>query len=186
MPPLVVIRSGSKHVEYLENRSVWQRVPRPDCPSDDNNEPADDEDDEELLLQAEETWGCVSNNNCGKAFGFSRERCDVEGMHTFRCADCGNVVADYDDVVSKTFFGRTGKAFLTNNMYNVRVGPARSRFLMTGIHSIADVLCSQCDFVLGWKYLKAIETSQKYKEGKFILEHAVVQDDSEEQTWNRF
>ncbi|UIZ22580.1 hypothetical protein KXD40_004849 [Peronospora effusa] len=70
--------------------------------------------------------------------------------------------------------------------YNVRVGPARNRFLMTGIHSIADVLCSQCDLVLGWKYLKAMESSQKYKEGKFILEHAVIQDDSEEQTWNRF
>ena len=77
---------------------------------------ANDEDDEELLRQVEERWYCVSNTNCGKAFDFSRERCDVEGMHTFRCADCGNMVADYDDVVSKTFFGRTGKAFLTNNM----------------------------------------------------------------------
>jgi hypothetical protein len=80
-------------------------------------------------------------------------------------------VADRDDVVSKTFFGRTGKAFLMNNMYdlgvricsalsahllcrfNVRVGPARNRLLMTGIHTIADVQCSQCDFVLGWKYV---------------------------------
>jgi hypothetical protein len=30
-----------------------------------------------------------------------------------------------------------------------------------------------------------MESSQKYKEGKFIMEHAVVQDDSEEQAWNR-
>jgi hypothetical protein len=30
-----------------------------------------------------------------------------------------------------------------------------------------------------------MESSQEYKEGKFIMEHAVVQDDSEEQAWNR-
>lgn len=123
MPPLVVIRSGCKHVEYLENRSAWRRAPRPDLPSDSDDEPADDEDDEELLRQAEETWRGPGSNNCGvsKAFGFSRERCDVEGMHALRCADCGNVVADHDDVVSKTFFGRTGKAFLMNNMYATSV-----------------------------------------------------------------
>ncbi|KAF4041033.1 Yippee zinc-binding/DNA-binding/Mis18 [Phytophthora infestans] len=166
MPPLVVIRSGCKHVEYLENRS--------------------EEEDEELLRQAEEAWrGSDTNCSVSKVFGFSREMCDVEGMHAFRCADCGNVVADRDDVVSKTFFGRTGKAFLMNNMYNICVGPARNRYLMTGMHSIADVLCSQCDFVLGWKYIKAMESSQKYKEGKFIMEQAVVEDDSEEHAWNR-
>ncbi|CAH0479958.1 unnamed protein product [Peronospora belbahrii] len=181
MPPLVVIRSGCKHVEYLENRSVWRYAPQFELFSD--NEFADDEGDEEVLRQAEETWGRVSS--CGKTFGFSRERCDVQGMHAFSCAECGNVVADYDDVVSKTFFGRAGKAFLMNNMYNIYVGSARNRYLMTGIHAVADVLCSQCDFVLGWKYLKAMEHSQKYKEGKFILEHAVVQDDSVEQAWNR-
>ncbi|ETL97628.1 hypothetical protein, variant 2 [Phytophthora nicotianae P10297] len=116
MPPLVVIRSGCKHVEYLENHSTWRRAPRMETPSDD--ELADDEEDEELLRQAEETWR-GSGTNCGisKVFGFSRELCDVEGMHAFRCSDCGNAVADHDDVVSKTFFGRTGKAFLMNNMY---------------------------------------------------------------------
>lgn len=30
-----------------------------------------------------------------------------------------------------------------------------------------------------------METSQKYKEGKFILEKALVQDDSEEKAWQR-
>ncbi|KAL3672459.1 hypothetical protein V7S43_001758 [Phytophthora oleae] len=185
MPPLVVIRGGCKHVEYLENRSAWRRAPRTDLPSSSDDEHADDEeDDEELLRQAEERGPGIT---CGvsTAFGFSRELCDMEGMHAYRCADCGNVVADRDDVISKTFFGRTGKAFLMNNMYNIRVGPARNRYLMTGMHTIADVLCSQCGFVLGWKYVKAMESSQKYKEGKFIMEQAVVQDDSEEQAWNR-
>ncbi|KAI9916230.1 hypothetical protein PsorP6_016702 [Peronosclerospora sorghi] len=182
MPPLVVIRSSCQHIEYLENQNAWQRSPQ--LTMDDNNEHMDEEDGEELLPQAEEV---LVSSSCGfsKAFGFSREGFEVKGMQAFRCAECGNVVADHDDIVSKSFHGRTGKAFLLNNMYNVHVGYARNRNLITGIHCIADILCNKCDFVLGWKYLKAMESSQKYKEGKFILEHAVVQDDSEELAWKR-
>ncbi|RLN54819.1 hypothetical protein BBJ29_007534 [Phytophthora kernoviae] len=189
MPPLVVIRSGCKHVEYLKSRTVWRRAPRVGLPSDSEEDAADDQESEDdaLLRQAEDNWRMSIGNSCNvsKVSGLSSELCDVGGMHAFRCADCGNIVADRDDIVSKTFFGRTGKAFLMNNMYNIRIGSARNRYLMTGMHTIGDVLCSQCDFVLGWKYIKAMESSQKYKEGKFIMEQAVVQDDSEEQAWNR-
>jgi len=41
---------------------------------------------------------------------------------------------------------------------------------MTGLHTVADVDCSDCRGVLGWKYERAYEETQKYKEGKFILE----------------
>lgn len=33
--------------------------------------------------------------------------------------------------------------------------------------------------------LKAMEMSQKYKEGKFIMESAIVEDDWEERAWGR-
>uniref|UniRef100_M4BWX6 Yippee domain-containing protein n=1 Tax=Hyaloperonospora arabidopsidis (strain Emoy2) TaxID=559515 RepID=M4BWX6_HYAAE len=75
--------------------------------------------------QVEETGDGISGDFCGgvsKAFGFSRERCDVEAMHAFRCAECGNMVVDHDDIIAKTFFGRTGKAFLMDNMYVTTVG----------------------------------------------------------------
>ncbi|KAF4315689.1 hypothetical protein BBO99_00008561 [Phytophthora kernoviae] len=183
------VHNGCKHVEYLKNRTVWRRAPRVGLPSDSEEDAADDQESEDdaLLRQAEDNWRMSISNSCNvsKVSGLSSELCDVGGMHAFRCADCGNIVADRDDIVSKTFFGRTGKAFLMNNMYNIRIGSARNRYLMTGMHTIGDVLCSQCDFVLGWKYIKAMESSQKYKEGKFIMEQAVVQDDSEEQAWNR-
>jgi len=39
---------------------------------------------------------------------------------------------------------------------------------------VADIHCACCNTVLGWKYQKAYESSQKYKEGKFILEKALV------------
>ena len=37
---------------------------------------------------------------------------------------------------------------------------------------MSDIYCSCCQQVLGWKYLQAFEESQKYKEGKFIIEKA--------------
>ena len=41
---------------------------------------------------------------------------------------------------------------------------------MTGLHTVCDISCSQCSTVIGWKYEVAFEESQKYKEGKFIIE----------------
>ncbi|KAM6359064.1 protein yippee-like 4 isoform 2-T2 [Alca torda] len=53
---------------------------------------------------------------------------------------------------------------------NVGCGPAEQRLLLTGLHSVADIFCQSCKTTLGWKYEQAFESSQKYKEGKFIIE----------------
>ena len=39
---------------------------------------------------------------------------------------------------------------------------------------MADIYCNACDTRLGWKYVEAFEESQKYKEGRFILEKAMI------------
>lgn len=70
--------------------------------------------------------------------------------------------------------GRNGRAYLFMNVVNVTVGVKEDRNLMTGLHTVADICCLQCQEVLGWKYEKAYEESQKYKEGKYILEKAKV------------
>jgi len=44
------------------------------------------------------------------------------------------------------------------------------RQLVTGAHTVSDVSCAFCGYVLGWKYVDAEEESQRYKVGKFILE----------------
>jgi len=41
---------------------------------------------------------------------------------------------------------------------------------MTGMHTVNDIYCSCCQRLLGWRYEKAYEEDQKYKEGKYILE----------------
>jgi len=55
---------------------------------------------------------------------------------------------------------------------NVTLGPKEDRLLITGLHTVADIYCSCCQQVLGWKYEQAFEESQKYKEGKYIIEKA--------------
>ncbi|KAL0331707.1 UNVERIFIED_CONTAM: protein yippee-like [Sesamum angustifolium] len=70
--------------------------------------------------------------------------------------------------------GRNGRAFLFSHAMNVIVGPKEDRQLMTGLHTVADVYCGDCREILGWKYEKAYEETQKYKEGKFILEKSKI------------
>ncbi|KAK2402372.1 hypothetical protein P8452_03158 [Trifolium repens] len=90
------------------------------------------------------------------------------------CFNCRNHVALHDDVISKTFQGRNGRAFLFSHAMNVTIGPKEDKELMTGLHTIADVFCCDCHQVLGWKYERAYEESQKYKEGKYILEKSKI------------
>lgn len=70
--------------------------------------------------------------------------------------------------------GRHGRAFLFTHAMNIAMGPKEDRHLLTGLHTVADVYCADCREVLGWKYERAFEASQKYKEGKFILEKSKI------------
>uniref|UniRef100_A0A0E0M701 Protein yippee-like n=1 Tax=Oryza punctata TaxID=4537 RepID=A0A0E0M701_ORYPU len=55
---------------------------------------------------------------------------------------------------------------------NISLGPNEDRYVMTGLHTVKDIYCSCFQQILGWRYKKAYEESEKYKEGKFILEKA--------------
>ena len=46
--------------------------------------------------------------------------------------------------------------------------------MTTGRHIVRDISCRQCKEIVGWKYDKAYEASEKYKEGKFILEEELL------------
>ncbi|NXT52413.1 YPEL1 protein, partial [Pluvianellus socialis] len=85
---------------------------------------------------------------------------------TYSCIHCRAHLANHDELISKAiplfFFSRV----------NVGCGPAEERVLLTGLHAVADIYCENCKTTLGWKYEHAFESSQKYKEGKFIIELA--------------
>ncbi|OJT15988.1 Protein yippee-like [Trametes pubescens] len=59
---------------------------------------------------------------------------------------------------------------------NVIEGEPNDRQMTTGNHTVRDIYCVKCGQTLGWKYDYAYEPSQKYKEGKFILERNLLVD----------
>jgi hypothetical protein len=70
----------------------------------------------------------------------------------------------------QNFRGQHGKAYLFNAVVNIAQGEATERNMTTGRHIVRDITCRQCKETVGWKYDKAYESSEKYKEGKYILE----------------
>ncbi|KAK5956901.1 hypothetical protein OHC33_002390 [Knufia fluminis] len=104
------------------------------------------------------------------------------------CAKCATDLALTSQVISKGFTGRHGRAYLVQGhpsskyastqrtmgvngaLPNTFLSRAVARNLVTGQHMVADLSCSICGSLLGWKYVEASEESQKYKVGKFILE----------------
>ncbi|CAB0036766.1 unnamed protein product [Trichogramma brassicae] len=88
---------------------------------------------------------------------------------TYSCIHCRAHLANHDELISKV----CSKTRIINPaLVNVGCGPAEERILLTGLHAVADIYCECCKTTLGWKYEHAFESSQKYKEGKFIIELA--------------
>ncbi|VFQ65424.1 unnamed protein product [Cuscuta campestris] len=104
---------------------------------------------------------------------------EMVGPRLYCCCKCRNHVSFHDDIISKAFQqGRNGRAFLFSHVMNITVGTKEDRNLMTGVHTVADVFCGDCNELLGWKYERAYEATQKYKEGKFILEKSKITKDN--------
>ncbi|KAF8274577.1 yippee zinc-binding/DNA-binding /Mis18, centromere assembly-domain-containing protein [Lactarius quietus] len=93
-----------------------------------------------------------------------------EGHPSFCCSNCSAVIALKDELISKSFSGRDGRGYLMHSAVNLRMGNKEDRPLLTGVHTVADVFCVGCGDRLGWYYHKASDQSQKYKEGKYLLE----------------
>ncbi|OVA14748.1 Yippee/Mis18 [Macleaya cordata] len=99
---------------------------------------------------------------------------ELIGPRLYACCNCRNIVSCHDDIISKTFQGRSGRAFLFSHAMNIVLGPKEERQLITGLHIVADISCCDCKQMLGWRYEWAYAETQKYKEGKFILEKAKI------------
>ncbi|KAL2643087.1 hypothetical protein R1flu_010674 [Riccia fluitans] len=94
----------------------------------------------------------------------------LTGPRIYCCSNCRAHSADHEQIFSKSFKGRYGRAYLFNHVVNVCLGPREERLLMTGKHTVADIYCNCCRQILGWKYEQAMELKEKYKEGKYIIE----------------
>ncbi|KAF8894340.1 yippee-domain-containing protein [Gymnopilus junonius] len=93
-----------------------------------------------------------------------------EGHPSYSCSKCSAVIVLQDELISKSFSGRDGRGYLMQSATNVKLGRKEDRSLLTGVHTVADVYCLGCNDRLGWFYHKASDHTQKYKEGKYLLE----------------
>ncbi|XP_077245646.1 protein yippee-like At4g27745 [Tasmannia lanceolata] len=99
---------------------------------------------------------------------------ELVGPRLYSCCKCGNQVALHDDIISKYFQGRSSRAFLFSHAMNIELGDKEDRHFITGLHTVATIKCCDCKELLGWMYVRAYEETQKYKEGKFILEKSMI------------
>lgn len=103
----------------------------------------------------------------------------LSGGPIYVCSSCKCHFTLHTDLVSKAFQGRFGRAYLFSQAVNVTMGPSEDRVLTTGLHTVCDIYCISCQDNVGWYYIRAFEASEKYKEGKYILEKAkLIKDDN--------
>ncbi|KAK2074862.1 hypothetical protein P8C59_009035 [Phyllachora maydis] len=88
------------------------------------------------------------------------------------CKACNIHLAANEHLISRNFRANLGQGHLFAHVVNVRLGRPRERQMATGVHVVRDVYCAQCpdDNKIGWRYDRAADDRQQYKEGKYILE----------------
>ncbi|TRY66977.1 hypothetical protein TCAL_05973 [Tigriopus californicus] len=127
------------------------------------------------------------------------------GQKLFNCGRCGTFLTNRNELMSTRFTGATGRAFLFTKVVNLKYSEVQDRVMLTGRHMVRDVFCKNCgsklgwievqdrvmltgrhivrdvackncNIKLGWIYEFATEDNQRYKEGRVILERALVQE----------
>ncbi|XP_043261830.1 protein yippee-like 5 isoform X2 [Colletes gigas] len=98
----------------------------------------------------------------------------IGGTRLFSCAACDTNLTNRGQLISTRFTGATGRAFLFNKVVNLNYSEVQDRVMLTGRHMVRDVSCKNCDAKLGWVYEFATDDNQRYKEGRVILERALV------------
>ena len=73
----------------------------------------------------------------------------LEDTKIYKCTKCSLHLSTEHQVISKTFHGRGGKAYLMNDVVNSYCGPQERRVLMTGLHIVADIFCTGCHTLIG-------------------------------------
>ncbi|KAH8292705.1 hypothetical protein KR018_003223 [Drosophila ironensis] len=96
------------------------------------------------------------------------------GLKLFNCAQCHTNLTNRSQLISTRFTGATGRAYLFKRVVNLTFSDIQERVMLTGRHMVRDVMCKNCSAKLGWMYEFATEESQKYKEGRVILEYALI------------
>ncbi|KAI3953447.1 hypothetical protein MKW92_006959 [Papaver armeniacum] len=88
----------------------------------------------------------------------------------YGCFHCRNIVSCHEDITSTNFVGFGGNAFFIFSCHEHTCwSQKRSELEYRTTCYFADISCSDCKRILGWKYEFAVPEAQKYKQGKFLF-----------------
>lgn len=99
----------------------------------------------------------------------------LRGDKIYRCASCKTHLCTHDEIISRNLRGQHGKAYLFNTVVNVEHAEPQERNMTTGRHVVRDVSYQKCKQVVGWDFVKAYESAEKYKEGKTAIEAELIE-----------
>ncbi|KAM5541855.1 hypothetical protein V8D89_004584 [Ganoderma adspersum] len=88
----------------------------------------------------------------------------------FVCAQCHTRVAHTARLVSTAYRGHAGKAALFSAMRNVALDPPSILLMDSGAYTIQEFICKTCETYLGWRFVRAHDGPERWKEGCFVLE----------------
>jgi len=98
------------------------------------------------------------------------------GSKVYECKKCRTPFTNKESLRSTRFTGATGRAYLFDTAVNIKFSSSQERMMLTGKHTVRDVICIVCNEKVGWFYEFAADDGQRYKEGKVILEKALIRD----------
>merc|ERR1712137_1469153 len=75
---------------------------------------------------------------------------EIKSRKVYSCSICRTPITHYEQLMSKAFHGRSGRAYLFNSACNITLGSREERMLLTGLHAVCDVHCRTCKEVVGW------------------------------------
>lgn len=97
-----------------------------------------------------------------------KEYCNSSDFYV--CAFCMTHLTDKSDVISNSFRGKLGRAFLLKKIINAIETPSRKAIFTSGEYTVSDLYCRECNQYLGWKYKDTKISTMKGKIDKVLLE----------------
>jgi len=92
------------------------------------------------------------------------------------CKQCKALICSSGSLVSSSYRGFAGKAALAVDVTNVRYDRPSIQLMTSGAYTIQEIVCLGCSSYLGWKMIHAHERTERWKEGKHILELEFIEE----------
>ena len=74
------------------------------------------------------------------------------GSKVYECKKCRTPFTNKENLRSTRFTGATGRAYLFDTAVNIKFSSTQERMMLTGKHTVRDVICIVCDEKVGWFY----------------------------------